>query len=213
MYSKREHFILGFHGCDESVKKSALASKEHLKHSENEYDWLGHGIYFWENDPTRAFEFVKQQMKRPNSKIKTPSVLGAVLHLGNCLNLLTRNAAGEIAENHDLFLKYMKTQKLDVPVNKNTPASKDFPLRMLDCAVINYLHQIREERKLPAYDSVYAVFEEGAPLYADSGFHEFTHIHICIRNSDCIKGYFDPLIDTAGNRTMQPSYTNKKTRH
>ena len=58
-YCKLPSFILGFHGCDESVKDSLLLGKAKLKPSNNEYDWLGSGIYFWENDPDRALSYAK----------------------------------------------------------------------------------------------------------------------------------------------------------
>ncbi|SEK41780.1 hypothetical protein SAMN05421740_101809 [Parapedobacter koreensis] len=43
------------------------------------------------------------------------------------------------------------------------------------------------------FDSVRGVFWEGNPLYPTAGFREKDHIQICIRNIDCIKGYFLPL--------------------
>lgn len=41
-------FVLGYHGCDRAVGEKVLANKEHLRASDNDYDWLGTGIYFWE---------------------------------------------------------------------------------------------------------------------------------------------------------------------
>jgi hypothetical protein len=38
-------FILGFHGTDKETAERILAGEEHLTASENEYDWLGHGIF------------------------------------------------------------------------------------------------------------------------------------------------------------------------
>ena len=57
MYTTKTGLILGFHGCDESIVDNILLGKEDLKQSDNTYDWLGHGIYFWENSPSRALEF------------------------------------------------------------------------------------------------------------------------------------------------------------
>ncbi len=42
MYSKRAGLILGFHGCDESVRDSGVSKKGViLTPTENDYDWLG----------------------------------------------------------------------------------------------------------------------------------------------------------------------------
>jgi hypothetical protein len=46
-------FILGYHGCDADVA-TRLIEGEPFKASENDYDWLGPGIYFWESNPQRA---------------------------------------------------------------------------------------------------------------------------------------------------------------
>ena len=58
MYSKRTGLILGFHGCDESVRDKVISEKGILLNpSENDYDWLGNGVYFWENNCKRAMDF------------------------------------------------------------------------------------------------------------------------------------------------------------
>ena len=46
MYSKLPNLVLGFHGCHKDVFDSVVKGGQHLKRSENEYDWLGNGIYF-----------------------------------------------------------------------------------------------------------------------------------------------------------------------
>ena len=67
-------------------------------------------------------------------------------------------------------------------------------LRELDCAVIERIHQLNREMGKKPYDSVRGVFIEGSPVYKDSGIMEKTHTQLCIRNPNCIKGYFKPLI-------------------
>jgi hypothetical protein len=85
MYTTRAGLVLGFHGCDKSVVEKVVSGKEHLKKSENAYDWLGHGIYFWENSPSRALEFATYLKDNPGyskNPIKHPAVLGAVINSG-----------------------------------------------------------------------------------------------------------------------------------
>ena len=55
----------------------AVLNMEPLHPSANNYDWLGSGIYFWENDPIRAFEFAKEV-----KKCEEPFVGGAIINLG-----------------------------------------------------------------------------------------------------------------------------------
>ena len=92
MYSVRGNLILAFHGCDRSVRDKIVSNPDKsLKPSENSFDWLGHGIYFWENNPTRALEYarhLKKNPKRSKHPIKEPAVLGAIINLGYCLDLV-----------------------------------------------------------------------------------------------------------------------------
>lgn len=62
-------------------------------------------------------------------------------------------------------------------------------LRYLDCAVIEELHTERESQGLKAFDTVRGLFHEGEQIYNTSGFFEKTHIQICVRNPNCIKGF------------------------
>ena len=48
--------VFGFHGCDKRVADAVLTGKTKLSASENAYDWLARGIYFWEHGPMRALE-------------------------------------------------------------------------------------------------------------------------------------------------------------
>jgi hypothetical protein len=85
-------FVLGYHGCDKAVGEKVLANQEHLRSSDNNYDWL------------------------------------------------MREAEGELP-----------------------------------------------------FDTVRAAFIEGPPLYENAGFHEQTHIQICVRGPQQIMGYFRPI--------------------
>ncbi|MCK5154883.1 MAG: hypothetical protein KAQ69_00535 [Spirochaetales bacterium] len=80
-----------------------------------------------------------------------------------------------------------------MPINKKVDTnSDDYPLRYLDCAVIQMIHQRNEWGKKTPYDSVRGVFWEGNAPYNTSGFREKNHIQINVRNPNCIKGYFIP---------------------
>jgi len=183
--------ILAYHGCDQSVKEKVLSGKGTLKPSTNLYDWLGHGIYFWESDPLRALEFARECKRRKTSNIKIPSVVGVVLNLRSCLDLLQRENIKLLQRSYEGLKAFLELKGEPLPQNKKTSRRNEFLLRNLDCAVINYLHDIMEvEGK--SYDSVRAALWEGDCIYENSGFREFSHIQICIRNYDCILGYFDP---------------------
>jgi hypothetical protein len=77
--------IVAYHGCDRRVAQRSLRGGS-FKESSNEYDWLGRGIYFWEYGASRALDFAHLQKQR--GKIVTPAVVGAILQLGECFDLL-----------------------------------------------------------------------------------------------------------------------------
>lgn len=199
MYSTRPGLILGFHGCDESIVSDVISGKVSLRNSTNKYDWLGHGVYMWDNSPTRAMEFAEWLKLNPGKSkkpIKTPAVIGAVINLGFCLDLLDYQSLSFLKEAHTLLVASSNSLGTDMPVNKTVGTNKDLILRELDCAVIETLHQFRKDSDMQDFDSVRGVFSEGEELYTNAGFKEKDHIQICIRNPNCIKGYFYPREET-----------------
>jgi hypothetical protein len=196
MYSKRAGFVLGFHGCDKELRDRIVSEKGILlKKSENNYDWLGHGAYFWENNHERAFNFAQELKDNPpkgkENLIKEPAVLGAIIDLGHCLDLLDSKHLDALKISHEYLCQSSKAHNLVLPKNIVSP-SGELLQRYLDCAVIEAAHELNEILKEPDYDSVRGVFFEGDDLYENAGFKEKNHIQIAIRNQDCIKGFFIP---------------------
>jgi hypothetical protein len=192
MYTTRAGLVLGFHGCDHSVVEKVILGKEPLKKSENVHDWLGHGIYFWENSPSRALEFatfLKNHPERSSTSIKHPAVLGAVINLGFTLDLMDYKNLQLVKQGYEVL-----SSDTSMPLPENLPTRKgdELLIRKLDCAVIQTLHTIREEIGEQPFDSIRGVFWEGGELYPNAGFREKDHIQLCIRNPNCIKGFFLP---------------------
>ena len=92
--------VLGYHGCDRSVGGNLLAGEDSFQSSKNAYDWLGHGIYFWENNPNRAIDWAKMLQKRAKSKVHRPFAVGAIIDLGNCLDLTESQSLGIVREGY-----------------------------------------------------------------------------------------------------------------
>jgi hypothetical protein len=186
MHQLSTHFILGFHGCDKATGEQILAGAD-FKTQRNDYDWLGHGIYFWENNPERGLQFAQEKQKRLPEKIKTPFVIGAILDLKLCLDMTTQKAIEEVEKAYLLAEIAAKINSQILPENRY---GEDNLLRERDCLVIETLHNARARHNLPYIDSVKGIFTEGGQLYANSGFFRKTHVQICIRNTACIVGTF-----------------------
>lgn len=196
LYQKLPQIVLGFHGCDQTaVERVLTSSEEHLRPSRNEYDWLGNGIYFWLNDPQRAYEWACESSKR-NPHVKNPAVIGAIIDLGTCLNLCERESILLLQKSYRNLEDNITGFGLRVDeVYKNSkPDEGGYAiLRDLDCAVIENLHRMMEESK-EEFDTVYGYFQEGEEAFPGAGIMGKSHIQICVRNISCIKGYFLPRL-------------------
>lgn len=183
LYSKRSNLILGFHGCDKSILEDVINGGK-LTTSMNDYDWLGNGVYFWENNSARALQWAQDRKK------KEPAVLGVIIDLGYCMDLIDSEFLKELRVAYDTLKDMMELASKNMP--KNEGSTPDKLLRKLDCAVIETACKINNDAGLPSYDSVRGVFWEGHELYPEAFFKEKNHIQICVRNPNCIKGYFLP---------------------
>jgi hypothetical protein len=163
-----------------------LLRGEPFKPSDNDYDWLGPGIYFWENNWQRGLEFAREQKGRADSGTARPFVIGAVIDLGTCLDLTTKGSLDFLKIAHRSLIKDL--EKSGSPLPKNSP---DRLKHNLDCAVIKRVHSLfAHSPELERIQTVKGVFVEGEPVYAGSTFYEKTHIQIAVCDHSCIKGVF-----------------------
>ena len=120
MYSN--YLVFGFHGCDQEVGERILSSNtKDVGKSENEYDWLGTGAYFWENSPQRALTWAKHVKANPQGfkhKVRKPFVIGAVINLGRCLDLTDTGSLKIIRSGYEALEKTFRTLKIPVPENE-----------------------------------------------------------------------------------------------
>lgn len=146
------------------------------------------GSYFWEHDPLRALQYATEtaQGKQKNKQAaKTPFVIGAIIELGNCLNLVESTSLEILSNAYRELKEVLDKLGKPMPVNKGEN-------RKLDCAVINYLHQTNINLGKPAYDTIRCAFPEGDEAYPGAMITSRLHVQLCVCNPDCIKGYFLP---------------------
>ncbi len=186
---KYDRTVIAYHGCDTATAEEILAGGT-FKKSQNNYDWLGEGIYFWEFGADRAVQFAEFQ--KGMGKVKTPAVVGAILQLGECFDLMDTRFTRDLAKAYAAFKKVKALAKEPLPKNKGkTPDKK---LRHRDCAVLNfYLTALAEEGL--RYDTVRCAFVEGGPAFPGSGIRSESHIQIAVRNPACVVGVFRPTME------------------
>jgi hypothetical protein len=201
MYNTRPGLLIGFHGCDKSQQQLLLGNPLILPVSANPYEWLGHGLYFWENNYDRAFEWAKAKELR--GEIKEAAVVGAVIDLMYCCDLLDTHFINIVSNSFRGLKLENIAAGIRLPENKDVSSdiNNDKLLRFRDCAVFEFMHakfrwKIKRDidangfSNLKLFDSVRGVFTEGGPAFDGAGFEAKNHIQICVRNPNCIKGFF-----------------------
>lgn len=201
--------VLGYHGCRREVGERVISGIDrHIRISTNPWDWLGVGAYFWESDPQRGFEWAKERYGQEDCY-----VIGAVISLGSCLDLMSRFSLDVLGSAYESFMEFHNATKPDSPLPENKNTLKG-PSHNLDCAVINHLDYIRRNyvddngapAPLPPFDTVRGLFQEGDGVFPGSRILSKTHVQICVKNpAKSVQGYFRvDMSDYSADRTVAP---------
>jgi hypothetical protein len=169
-----QRLIVAYHGCERETRDQVLMGTESLKPSKKAYDWLGNGIYFWEHGVDRAKDWAET---RYGKGLREPAVLGALIQLGNCFDLLDTNYTRTLKLSWPRFETLLSKESKPIPKNKPShPDDKDAALRLLDCAMVNWTLSEAENKMGVRFDTVRGVFQEGDPAFPDSYIFEKSHI-------------------------------------
>jgi hypothetical protein len=188
-----QRIVFGYHGCDSRVADAVLAGKTKLVASENAYDWLGSGIYFWEHGPARAYEWAVQQSRRKRSNIRRPAVIGAIIQLGTCFDLLDVRFTRQLSEAAAGLEKRLAALGTRLPENQSVSTGDyDWLKRHRDCFVLNATVPAIAHQYGITYQTVRGVFQEGEPAFNGAGIKLKSHIQVAVRDPNAIIGYFRP---------------------
>jgi hypothetical protein len=176
--------VTGYHGCDLKTAMAIVARKQALKPGKEHYDWLGMGVYFWEDDSQLALGWAKHTAKRRPELIQTPAVIGAVIDLKDCLNLVQTGASRILYAAYQALALEVERAGGQMPVNETEER------RFLDHAVFETLHELRRTEGRCPFSSVRALFQSGEPVFPGSGIRKWDHIQICVRDISIIEGCF-----------------------
>lgn len=176
--------VIGYHGCSVQTAELVLAGGA-FKPSKNDFDWLGSGIYFWEFGLDRAWQWAREHCE-------APAVLGALIQLGNCFDLMDTRFTNILAEAANPYIEGIKAAGDPIPRNRGA----DRKARHLDCAIINFSLDRFAEADV-RYQCVRGGFTEGPPIYDDgqgnsTELRQASHIQIAVRDPACIIGTFRP---------------------
>jgi hypothetical protein len=173
--------VLGYHGCDPAFAEKLLKAEipiDDWKPSTNDYDWLGHGIYFWEYAPERALTWTN----RP-SAVKG-GVIGAIIQLENCLDLTDIQDTQLLGGSFENVRSEFEREGIDLPVNQSGR-------NRLDCLVINHLTKKAADDGIP-FQTVRCPFLEGGEVFPGSMIRSHSHVQLVVINPANILGVFRP---------------------
>jgi hypothetical protein len=166
--------IYGYHGTSQTKATSILASG--FRVSDNNYDWLGTGIYFFQDAPLRAHQWATQQYP------SEPAVIRAHLRLENCIDLFDVGWQPLLKAVYNGFAREYQSDGQPLPV-QNPDRSK---AHRLDCAFLNYSVEFLAELG-QTVESIRASFVEGERLFPGSAIFDLAHVQIAIRNPALIQ--------------------------
>jgi hypothetical protein len=168
---QRVPVIRGYHGT--SATQAAVIVRDGFLPSDNAYDCLGTGVYFFEDGLTPARVWAKRA--HPSE----PAVVQAEIRLEDCMDLKDRFGwVPLLAQAHDEIVRVSREQ--GVPVPRQTSDQ-----HRLDRAVVELTVAILEREGIPIR-AVRGVFAEGPPAFPGSFLSEGSHVQVAVRDADLI---------------------------
>jgi hypothetical protein len=167
--------VIGYHGTSTEIA-DALVDGKPFKESAKTYEWLGSGVYFWEYAPQQAWWWAKRL------KFSEPAVVGAIIRLGNCFDLLDAKNVAALQKAGAVMVESMKQAGVEIPVNKRT-------YKYLDCSAFNFFYQQNEDDGEPRIDTARAAYvptESQKRIWPNSWIYKDTHIQLCVRTQSHI---------------------------
>jgi hypothetical protein len=188
--------VVGYHGTGLSTALRIVNRLEDFRWSRRNFDWLGHGIYFWEHAPRQARDWAElrrkqfRRKKKPTAeevrKAEEPiAVVASMIRLGFCFDLLEPDNVDYLLGIFERYRRAMQLAGEPLPENNRK-------YRKLDCAVFEYAYKvISAESAHPAVDSsrgVYVPAGGDRRVWDSSWVSRGAHIQLCVRNPACILG-------------------------
>ena len=121
----------------------------------------------------------------------------------------------------------INNEALDKPLPQNKDAKRDSHqdklLREPGCGTIEFMHEqifaeyqkeiaVKGFSNIKLFDSTRGVFTEGGEVFPGAKIQKKNHIQICVRNLNCIKGFFLPRTEEDFVNTMSEEYQRKKSK-
>ncbi|ESY21400.1 hypothetical protein [Mesorhizobium sp. LNJC394B00] len=162
---------IGQHGTSLAAAGSIIRDGFHP--SSKPEDWLGDGVYFFQDAPQRAREWA---ISRYNDDA---AVVEASIDLTNFLDLLDIEWTNWLAEVHDQYVAKLKAEGTALPTQKGGA-------HRLDRAVLNYAVDVLKASGIEIA-GIRGAFTEGSAIFPNSALFNRSHVQIAVRDLAAIK--------------------------
>jgi hypothetical protein len=163
--------IRGYHGT--SATHAAVILRDGFIRSDNDYDCLGDGVYFFQDGLAQAGAWATRSHR------SEPAVVQADVRLEDCMDL--KDSVGWVpllAQAHDEVLRVSREQGLPLPRQTGSTHRLDRVVIEVTVAIL--------EREGTRIRAVRGVFAEGAPAFPGSFLSEGFHVQVAVRDTDLI---------------------------
>lgn len=178
----RQRAIFGFHGNTRSAVDRYGARD--FRRQGLPGDWLGSGLYFWLDAPSRAWEWADDVVRRDspgaNQTANDAAVMIAELHVNDrWIDLLDRTPW---FDSFQVAARNLQRSGLLPPQRHPLTASQ---LHRRDFALIEKAVNDARLHGVPV-DAIRAAFIEGDPATEQSALYSRAHVQVAVRNPDVI---------------------------
>lgn len=192
-YRSHHFWACGFHATDGDAA-ALIRQPIDFRESTSEGDWLGRGIYFWQDAPHWPWEWLDQKADR-NSDFRQrlqqhgKAVIGVLIDLADCLDLLDTYwndvISSSVDSAHTRLADLKKALGQPMPTQDWDPEAPRW--NPLDSALINFVTEdLAEELRIP-FTAVRCPFIEGTPFFRGSALWTKAHVAISLREPTAIK--------------------------
>jgi hypothetical protein len=171
--------LVGYHGTNIESARQILQTG--FTPSRNKYDWLGKGVYFWQDAPYRAWHWAGEYCK---NKGGDPAVIRSLVKIrrDEFMDLLDYsqhpNWANRLGRTHE----YLQQRTRSVlPPNKRAIGYHALDRLVVDTLIEDILKPVNINIL-----AVRACFQEGEEIYQGSAIYNKSHIQVAVRDTSSI---------------------------
>lgn len=168
--SNEVHKYIGYHGTSKEAADLILKSN-YFYSSRDEEEWLGEGVYFFEDDSLQALDWCKKV-----KKFNGYCILKSDIEAEKVVNMIDKKTYREFSE----LSKHIK--------GKYKTRSDHKPRKLINSVIFNIMYNIEK------YDIVRAAFPIMTEEVADRSNIVPMQIQLCVRNKECIKSVKEEIL-------------------